>query len=415
MQSVKRLMLSSSGVSDCYGSLDERNVLGWSARAQVGFNFLCRDNQSTKLLNSHLCNTPRCLNGYDKILCRHMLSPITGQRQRCDGTIASATDLYPDVHCYNRTCVPRGRCDDICDCVDCEDEFYCLTGRYYSSYRLYTVYSRHIQKIQLPDYPRIAPIINASQTGIVCTTRDISKNLKDIMLLVGRGNAIVHRQIAAHVFDEQMAAREHSFEAWVCNRGVTVREGNHYRCLCPPSFYGRWCQYMSDRLSIIIRFADLTQSLTYSVKILATLSFTENGSIVSEHEFHVTLRTSENSQEKWRKSRFYLMYPLQRRLSGEQNIYQVRFEAYPLSSTGTLSNAIAVWQYPVKFDFLPVQRIAKVLRYRTVKTADEFIHQNICLNGGRCHVLMNRNETWCECPSGTYGLQCQFKDQSCSQ
>ncbi len=34
-------------------------------------------------------------------------------------------------------------------------------------------------------------------------------------------------------------------EGWICGRGVAMKK-NQLQCVCPPSFYGEYCQYFSD-------------------------------------------------------------------------------------------------------------------------------------------------------------------------
>ena len=217
----------------------------------------------------------------------------------------------------------------------------------------------------------------------------------------------------------QEQAQIHSFEGWVCNRGLSVRDSSNEKisCLCPPSYYGRWCQYMSDRITVIVRFHDTTHSLQYPLKILATLSSTENETILAHHEFHFTPVLSDFE----RKHRFYLLYPRPHLLSGRPFVHQVRFEAYQLLPNVTL-NILAVWSYPVRFDFLPVQRLAKILRYDAPNTKNYTQHicssvtHNPCLNQAHCHPLMSSNQStayWCECNSLTWGVRCEHWINAC--
>ena len=214
-------------------------------------------------------------------------------------------------------------------------------------------------------------------------------------------------------FDSQRQAQIHSFKGWVCNRGLAVRQNSTKEivCLCPPSFYGRWCEYMSDRLTVIVRFEDTTHTLQYPLKILATLSTTMNDTVLAYHQFHFT--PALHDFEK--KHRFYLVYPRPRHLSNNQYGHRIRFEAYHLFPNGTLG-ILAVWQYPIRFDFLPVQRLAKVLRYSSSRRMDDRKHtcfsstRNLCLNGGQCHPLANTNDNtayWCQCSNMTAGVHCE--------
>jgi hypothetical protein len=73
----------------------------------------------------------------------------------------------------------------------------------------------------------------------------------------------------------------HSYQ---CNRGIAVIEMNEIRCLCPPAYYGDWCQFFSDRISVIAQI-DQNTLLTNTLKIKAQFLF-EN-KIIDDHEFTI--------------------------------------------------------------------------------------------------------------------------------
>ncbi|CAM2720219.1 unnamed protein product [Rotaria socialis] len=61
----------------------------------------------------------------------------------------------------------------------------------------------------------------------------------------------------------------HSYQ---CNRGIAVVEINETRCLCPPAYYGDWCQFFSDRISIIAHINQTTEfktisNMTFKIKV----------------------------------------------------------------------------------------------------------------------------------------------------
>ena len=89
--------------------------------------------------------------------------------------------------------------------------------------------------------------------------------------------------------DRQQLAQIYSREAWMCSHGVAVRQHNDAIidvCFYPPSYYGRYCQYSSDRLTIITHFEDLMNTLSSTVKILTV--FLTNQTVIDHHEFHFT-------------------------------------------------------------------------------------------------------------------------------
>jgi hypothetical protein len=224
----------------------------------------------------------------------------------------------------------------------------------------------------------------------------------------------------------QEKARKFSKEGWMCNRGILAwknSSNNNQRqiqCFCPPSYYGEWCQWMSDRLTIFTHFEDQTKSISKGViKILALFIVTTNDmiTVLDHHEYHFT-PALQNLDEK---HKFYFVYPRPHQLRSNRSSYTVRFEAYLLNNDETIE-FLAVWIYPIPFNFLPSQRLAKVLKY--IRQPLLYINhtcafsQNPCsINEGKCHPLMNKltdiHSYWCECGNGSYGTHCQFKDQSC--
>ncbi|CAF4582983.1 unnamed protein product [Rotaria sp. Silwood2] len=176
---------------------------------------------------------------------------------------------------------------------------------------------------------------------------------------------------------------------------------------------------MSDRLTVFTHLEDLNSSLSTSViKILALFVVTvnETTTVLEHHEFHFT-PALHNLDEK---HKLYFVYPRPHQLRSNINKYAIHFEAYQLNDDMTIE-FLAVWIYPVPFNFLPSQRLAKVLKYtkRPQLQANHtcLSNNNPCLNGGKYRPIMNKvNDTqsyWCECRNGSYGSNCESKDQSC--
>jgi hypothetical protein len=217
----------------------------------------------------------------------------------------------------------------------------------------------------------------------------------------------------SQISDRQQLAQIYSREAWMCNHGVAVRQHNNAIidvCFCPPSYYGRYCQYSSDRLTIITHFEDLTNTLSSTVKILTV--FLTNQTVIDHHEFHFT--PALNNFKK--KHKFYFVHRRPHHLSTRSN-YEIRFELYQLNVNLRIK-FLAVWLYPIEFAFLPSNRLAKVLKYRG--SIDDPHHicviNNPCQNNSTCHSLTNSNDKktyWCDCGNNSYGNNCQYIDQSC--
>ncbi|CAF0979211.1 unnamed protein product [Didymodactylos carnosus] len=173
------------GRVDCYGSLDERNLIACSSHKMLGFNFKCEHGRELVdkycIPQVHHCEW-RCLNNEDKYLCFYLLNNL---RIPCNKTRPVAADmLFRDVYCLNKTCIENARCNGIPQCEYGEDE-------YYFSIR------------SLP-------------------------------------------QLAIDFVGIQEAARHFSRQGWLCNRGVaigmkdTLSGDKSIACFCPPSTYGHY-------------------------------------------------------------------------------------------------------------------------------------------------------------------------------
>jgi hypothetical protein len=143
------------GHIDCYGGLDERNILNCSSYAAQGFSFQCVNHKSSQcILNGFLCHT-RCSNtDEDKLLCFHLENNSHSCQQHKDPMHAT----FKDVQCLNGTCIPDAKCNGIIECEEFgEDEFYCNTGPQRSTPFLRYRHDAHktvfVYNIVLASYP----------------------------------------------------------------------------------------------------------------------------------------------------------------------------------------------------------------------------------------------------------------------
>lgn len=207
---------------------------------------------------------------------------------------------------------------------------------------------------------------------------------------------------------------ENGREGWICGRGVAInrRKTNEIQCFCPPSLYGRYCQYYNDRIAVIVSLSNISvhllQHSSNTIKILAV--FLLNDTIIDHHIFHLPMVFSKDSTKKFR---FNLIYQRPKSLS---NLYTVRFEAYYLNVDSSIK-FLAVWHYQVQFPFLPSYRLVQILRFEQQSSLMSTTHlcrrANPCLQGSQCHPVMNKiNDTsayYCHCHSQTFGEHCQHR------
>lgn len=205
-------------------------------------------------------------------------------------------------------------------------------------------------------------------------------------------------------------------EGWICSRGIAIRtnQNNQLQCFCPPSLYGEYCQYFSDRITLIVSLDDIPAQLIEqpldAIKVLALLLSDDN--IIDHHVFHLPLILSKELNKKFR---FNLIH---RRPKLPSTWYTVRFEAYHLS-LGSSIKFLAVWEYPVQFPFLPSYRLVQILRFEKEPPSMAARHicktANPCFHSSTCHSVMNKINTtdlyYCHCNNQTFGKHCEHHRQ----
>ena len=201
-------------------------------------------------------------------------------------------------------------------------------------------------------------------------------------------------------------------EGWICGRGVAIKtnKDNQLRCFCPPSLYGQFCQYYSDRISAIVALRNIPPYLldqrSNMIKILVLLL--SNDDVIDHHVFHLPLVIFRSVGQKFR---FNLIH---RRPKHSATMYSVRFEAYYLTSDASIK-FLAVWHYPVQFPFLPSYRLAQILGFPKGLLSMTSQHicasVNPCLHGSTCHSVMNAINNisvyYCQCKTYSFGRRCE--------
>ncbi|CAF0855531.1 unnamed protein product [Adineta steineri] len=299
------------GIIDCYGGLDERNLLscGNNTEQQRGFDFHC-DNQECIPFHRH-CQQ-RCSNENDSLLCDKLKIPLS---TICKGPSKKyRSSIYP--------------------------------------YRFQT-WIKQIPMTYLPFYPQ-SPNITLLNFDYTQQHQQMKKLLPAVNKEENNGE-----------------------EGWICGRGVAVRNNKDGRvqCFCPPSLYGNYCQYFSDRITVITSLENIPSKLSVQVSTITTILalLVSDNEIIDNHIFQLPLVLSKDLNKKFR---FNLVHLRPKALSTS---YTVRFEAYCVTTVSPI-RFFGVWEYLVKFPFLPSYRLAQVLKF---EEQDELI--------GRIHICRKAN------------------------
>ncbi|CAF1225754.1 unnamed protein product [Adineta steineri] len=348
-QSLNRSCIHRSRVGDehidCIGARDERNVASCPDHRMVGDRFLC-DNGRKCIDYMAVCNGIKdCVDETDESICYWN------------------TGYCPagQFSCADQKGCKRTRCTAEITCNDKSHRFWC------------------------PNSTSENYVYRSSKDRSVIDNKKRCYNQLESQTKLTIASSSSNRQVKA-LADPY----------FYCNRGFYLQAAtsSEFLCFCPPTFYGDRCQYNSRRISILVRFdRGHRPDLSFILNVLVTLVL--NGSTVVDHRFFL-----DEAKEYSSKSLTYLIYPRPKPLG----IYSVRIETY--NST----KLIHFWEYPVSpLDFLPVLRIAKVLRFPT-RSFPWFCSHNYCENNGTCHQRED-NRFLCICVYGWKGKLCEMRTE----
>ncbi|UJR19685.1 hypothetical protein I4U23_022819 [Adineta vaga] len=331
------------GNIDCIGARDERNVASCHDYRMLGDRFLC-DNGRKCIDYSAVCNgISDCLDGTDESICYWN----TGW---CSAGQFSCADQNG---CKSIRCTRQNTCKDK------SQYFWCPNSTNEN-------YVYRTQKVKL--------IVNNKKT---CYGQTESQ-----MKLL---------QMSSHSDHE---VKQSSIRHFYCNRGFYLQAANSSElfCFCPPTFYGDRCQFNSRRVSVRLRFdRAYRQDLPIVLNVLVTLVL--NKSVIIDHRFFL-----DEAKEHPSKYNTYLIYSRPK----PPGMYSVRIEVYHSIEL------IHFWEYSVSpLDFLPVLRIAKVLRF-PARSLPWFCSHNFCQNNATCYQRENIGFL-CICTRNWKGRLCEMR------
>ena len=372
------------GHIDCYGAIDERNTISPSNQStMLGYHYLCASDQHS-IPYWKYCFGERCNASLEDNL--FWCEPRQNASSKCD--------RFNDGFCFDGTCMNKGRCNGIADCLYGEDEYMCeyedinkLTEEYYRKDKEQIAKNTR-QKLRLGSW-----------------NSTTSPNNSDPIKLPETTTTIVYQ----------------------CNRGVGVETPNgSFACFCPPQYYGDKCEYHSDRILVLLHLnlsqSIYTQNSDINLVLKMVVLFLFENEVITNYIFHGRVvneflnYTKKLTHFLYSRSERFLQYKRQRYFNRSKIInehpFSVRIEIYQRKENGEPA-FLAVWQYPIYFDYLPVFRLAKVLRFTRQSTQ---CLNHSCNRNQTCHRLVNdRSKFLCLCKSNFTGENCSIVDQQCAR
>ena len=215
-----------------------------------------------------------------------------------------------------------------------------------------------------------------------------------------------------------------------CNRGIAVWTHNGSSvCFCPPQYHGNECQRHTDRIHLLfhVNYTNSTYQTSSSVAIVNKflVLFLYNDQVLSTDEFHTRPATE---MATFKKKSSYLFYSrshahmtnkrnryMNRSNIIEQHPYAIRIEAYEMA-LHVPSKRFAVWQILLYFDYLPVYRSVKILRFVPKgRSSDDPCRRHPCNENQQCYRLQNQpSKHICLCKSRFSGENCSHIDPKCN-
>ncbi|CAF1443748.1 unnamed protein product, partial [Adineta ricciae] len=191
-----------------------------------------------------------------------------------------------------------------------------------------------------------------------------------------------------------------------CYQGLDLRVWLNYRsnnytstCLCPPTYYGKQCQYQNQRISLSLKFHASKDLSQVSFAILILLIDNTNQRLIHSFEQFTYL----SSRDCTNKFNMHLLYA--NRPKHLNKTYSIHIDIYEKNSLEYRGSFI----YPVQFLFLPVHRLAFILN---IPSSSDHQQQQTCSNDqcqhGKCKKYINEKETFCQCDKGWSGQYCHI-------
>ncbi|CAF1341018.1 unnamed protein product [Adineta ricciae] len=151
-----------------------------------------------------------------------------------------------------------------------------------------------------------------------------------------------------------------------CNRGIMIKKETNnkssYECLCSSSYYGQFCQYENQRISLSLKLSSINRYEIYEILIL--LLNDKQNQIITYSQFQYIPK--ESCTTKFNRILLYSIRPKNNFLN-----YTIRIDIIEKNSMIYIGH----WFYSIPFLFLPVNRMSIALNL-----SSNLIQTRKCLN-----------------------------------
>lgn len=354
---------------------------------------------------THCDSAWTCPNGSDERYCGEPLCSF-------DQHLCILPNQNQTLHCLSYEYVN----DNIVHCLGASDEFdVCQklrrpNGMLYELYRCQNSTSKcvSIGDICRDDYKRKYCPLDGEINMKHCQDKNIfpfftayaltEPKYVHFRLQYSRNGLYMENKAASDMIVEPQQVEVDYNYLWKCNRGILLDVGirKDIACLCPPTYYGNRCQFQSQRVSLTLQFryaCDL--NCIYMLEMIVSL-YDDDGEIHSQEQFLYT-----STLDCSRKRHIYLLY--QFRPKNNSKNYYIRVDSYNKLDL----SYYASWILPIKFVFLPVNRISTLLNIPISATVSDSNYCPLhCGNHGKCSRAVNTDTFFCRCHADWSGPNC---------
>ncbi|CAF1673394.1 unnamed protein product, partial [Adineta ricciae] len=142
-------------------------------------------------------------------------------------------------------------------------------------------------------------------------------------------------------------------DLWLCNKGYPIQSftsNKKFYCLCSPSYYGDYCQYQSERLTVLFNVHISHYFNPSTVFRLIIYLLNENHTIISYDEILFNNKVNQILNQNFR---VYLLYERIQNISLYQRLKSkfIRVDSYRIELTNV--QYISSYFFSVAFPFLP--------------------------------------------------------------